>query len=84
MKMIQKKLIFRVVTTMSRIVTRRKCDNCGYEKDVYISFGHPDHDINYDWKCEKCGYINHRVAKALPMSDLGWVKLSDLENMNKE
>ena len=69
---------------MSKIITHIKCDNCRCEKDVYISFGHPDHDINYDWRCEKCGCVNHRVIKSWPMGDLGWVKLNDLKNMKKE
>lgn len=64
---------------MSRIVTHRKCDNCGCEYDGYWSYGHPDHDIHYEWKCKECGYINHKVAKAWPMGDLGWVKLSELK-----
>lgn len=66
---------------LSVIITCLKCDNCGYEKNGYWSFGHPDHDIRYEWKCEKCGYINHRVAKALPMGDLGWLKLSELNEV---
>ena len=69
---------------MSRIVTHRKCDNCGYEYDGYWSYGHPSQDIHYDWKCERCGCVNHRVAKAWPMGDLGWVKLSDLRGKENE
>lgn len=44
---------------MSRIITHEKCDCCKKEyKNFYISFGHPDHDITWKWKCDKCWYIN--------------------------
>ena len=66
---------------MSRIITHEKCDCCGKEfKDFYKSFGHPDHDITWKWKCSKCGCINERLIKAWKVpDDLGWIRLSDLE-----
>ena len=52
---------------MSRIITYEKCDECGKEyKDFYISFGHPDEDFTWKWKCD-CGYENERLIKAMPM-----------------
>ena len=66
---------------MSRIITHEKCDTCKKEyKNFYISFGHPDHDIRWIWKCDKCGCINERLIKAWKVpDDLGWIRLSDLE-----
>lgn len=66
---------------MSRIITHEKCDCCGKEfKDFYKSFGHPDHDITWKWKCDNCGCVNERLIKAWKVpDDLGWIKLSDLE-----
>lgn len=71
---------------MSRIIRHIKCDNCGWEKDVYISFGEPDHDIDFQWKCEECECMNHVPIKAWPWSikDLGWIKLSELEGKTNE
>lgn len=66
---------------MSRIVTYEKCNYCGKEfKDFYISFGHPDQDTTWTWKCGNCGCTNGRLIKAMPMIYVGgWVKLSKLE-----
>ena len=66
---------------MSRIITHEKCDCCGKEfKDFYKSFGHPDHDITWEWKCDNCGCVNERLIKAWKVpDDLGWIRLSDLE-----
>lgn len=66
---------------MSRIITHEKCDRCKKEyKNFHISFGHPDHDITWKWKCDKCGYINERLIKAWKVpDDLGWINLKDLE-----
>ena len=65
---------------MSRIITHEKCDNCGKEfKDFYRSFGHPDHDITWKWKCDECGYTNERLIKALPMGEIGWLFKKDLK-----
>ena len=61
---------------MSRIITHEKCDHCKKEyKNFHISFGHPDHDITWKWKCGKCGSINERLIKAWK----GWINLKDLE-----
>lgn len=59
---------------MSRIITYEKCDKCGKEyKDIYISFGHPDEDFTWKWKCE-CGFKNERLIKALPRArDISWM-----------
>lgn len=66
---------------MSRIITHEKCDCCDKEfKDFYKSFGHPDHDITWKWKCDNCGCVNKRLIKAWKVpDDLGWIRLSDLE-----
>ena len=65
---------------MSRIITHEKCDCCGKEfKDFYKSFGHPDHDITWKWKCDNCGCVNERLIKAWKVpDDLGWIRLNDL------
>lgn len=65
---------------MSRIITHEKCDCCKKEyKNFHISFGHPDHDITWKWKCDKCGSINERLIKAWEVSDDLWINLKDLE-----
>ena len=52
---------------MSRIIFYLKCDHCGKEYDnLFISFGHPENDFVYEWKCEECGGINEYLVKALP------------------
>ena len=74
-------MFFNGGENMSRIITHEKCDCCGKEfKNFYISFGHPDHDITWKWKCHKCGSINERLIKAWKVpDDLGWINLKDLE-----
>lgn len=57
------------MVAMSRIITYRKCDNCGCE-----------YDIIYKWKCKECGYVNSRIVKAWPLGDLGWIKLGELKD----
>lgn len=52
---------------MSRIFTEWKCDNCASEFHQYVSFGHPDEDFDYKWKCGKCGHINTLHVEAMPM-----------------
>ena len=53
---------------MSRIITYEKCDKCGKEyNDFYISFGHPDEDFIWKWKCEECDNVNERLIEAMPM-----------------
>lgn len=55
---------------MSRIITHEKCNRCKKEyKNFHISFGHPDHDITWKWKCGKCGCINERLIKAWKVPD---------------
>jgi len=59
---------------MSRIVTFLKCEKCETEyKDIYISFGHLDEDVYWQWQCnryvvdtENVGYVNELLVKALP------------------
>ena len=52
---------------MSRIITYLKCEKCGKEYDnIYYSFGHPEEDFTWNWKCE-CNHINKELIKALPM-----------------
>lgn len=59
---------------MSRIITHEKCDKCGKEYNTYISFGHPDKDFTWKWKCDECGHINERLIKAMPRDRLfGWI-----------
>lgn len=66
---------------LSQIITYLKCDHCGKEyKDIYVSFGHPEKDLVWKWKCDKCLYINERLIKAWKVpDDLGWINLKDLE-----
>lgn len=54
---------------MSRIITSLTCEKCGKQYDRYISFGHPDKDFDWQWKCQ-CEHINTLHIKALPMR--GW------------
>lgn len=55
---------------MSRIITYEKCDKCGKEyENFYISFGHPNEDFTWKWKCD-CGYENERLIEAMPMFGL--------------
>ena len=57
-----------------------KCDHCKKEyKNFHISFGHPDHDITWKWKCHNCGSINERLIKAWKVPDDLWINLKDLE-----
>ena len=55
---------------MSRIITHLKCPKCGHEWRGYISFGHPNRDFTWHWRCESCGAINEELIKAMPMFDL--------------
>ena len=54
---------------MSRIFTEWKteckCENCGHKAREYISFGHPDGDFDFKWKCEKCEHINVLHVRAV-------------------
>lgn len=69
---------------MSQIITYLKCEHCGKEyKDIYISFGHPEKDFVWKWKCTGCKYVNKRLIKALPRRDLDFVSLKILD-LNKE
>ena len=44
---------------MSQIITYLKCDHCGKEyKDIYVSFGHPEKDLVWKWKCDSCKHVN--------------------------
>lgn len=43
---------------MSRTITNWKCDNCKSEFHNYVSFGHPEHGFDHEWRCIKCGHIN--------------------------
>lgn len=52
---------------MSRIFTFWKCEHCGEEFQKYISFGHPDKDFVFKWKCGKCEHVNELLVKAMPM-----------------
>lgn len=49
---------------MSLIIRKWTCEECGAEFDQYVSFGHPDEDFDYKWKCSKCGHINTYHVKA--------------------
>ena len=52
---------------MSRIITSEKCDHCGKEyNNIYISFGHPDEDFTWKWKCEECKKVNERIIEKMP------------------
>lgn len=51
---------------MSRIYTEWKCEHCGYTIHKYISFGHPDEDFDFKWKCGNCKHINVLHVKAMP------------------
>ena len=53
---------------MSRIYTEWKFEHCGHTVHSYISFGHPDKDFNFKWKCEKCEHINVLHVEAMPYS----------------
>lgn len=53
---------------MSIIITHLQCEHCEYEyKDIYISFGHPDEEFDWDWKCQECGEVNTYHVGAWPM-----------------
>ena len=43
---------------MSIIVRHWECYNCHSKFERYVSFGHPDEDFDFKWKCEKCGRVN--------------------------
>lgn len=63
---------------MSRIITSLKCAHCQSErKNLYISFGHPEHDFDWEWTCQKCGNQNVEKIAALPC-----VKWIDFRKMN--
>ena len=51
---------------MSRIFTHWKCDNCKAEFDNWVSFGHPDEDFDYKWKCPECNHTNVLHVEAWP------------------
>ena len=51
---------------MSRIYKKWICDNCKTEIEYYISFGHPDEDFDYKWKCGECGHVNTLHVPAMP------------------
>lgn len=55
---------------MSRIITNFKCDHCGKEYNTYISFGHPDNDFVWKWKCDKCNKVNKYLVEAMPHDSL--------------
>lgn len=58
----------RLEVNMSRIITHEQCDKCKKEyKDIYISFGHPNKDFEWKWKCTECGCENKRIIKAMPL-----------------
>ena len=56
---------------MSQIVTKWICDNCKDEYNKYVSFGYPDRDFDYQWKCKNCGYVNTLRVKALEYPTYG-------------
>lgn len=47
---------------MSRIITNLVCAKCNHEWNGYISFGHPEQDIEHKWVCENCGTENTEVV----------------------
>jgi hypothetical protein len=59
---------------MSRIFRELVCEHCKQEyKDLWISFGHPEKDFQYEWQCEKCAKQNILEVKAMPRkSDYTW------------
>ena len=65
---------------MSRIITYLKCDKCGKERNIYISFGHPDEDFTWNWKCE-CGHVNEKLIEAMP--DIDFLSKETKENLWK-
>lgn len=53
---------------MSRIIYSLKCKYCEAEvKNIYISFGHPNTDFIWEWKCKECGKINEELIEKLPL-----------------
>ena len=55
---------------MSVIITEWKCEKCSKEFYKYISFGHPDKDFDFEWKCGECGHINIRHIHSLESFDV--------------
>lgn len=51
---------------MSRIFKEWHCDHCGASFQYYVSFGHPDEDFVFKWKCNKCDGVNELRVKAMP------------------
>lgn len=52
---------------MSRIIRQLQCNSCNKQyNNLYISFGHPDEDFDWHWKCKECGEINIKKIKAMP------------------
>lgn len=69
---------------LSQIITYLKCDHCGKEyKDIYISFGHPEEDFVWKWKCTGCEHVNKRLIKAWPHKEIDFAALKNLD-LNKE
>lgn len=57
---------------MSQIITSLKCSKCNKEyNNLYISFGHPDEDFDWKWKCDECEEINVKHIEAMPMFGFG-------------
>lgn len=51
---------------MSMIIRQWKCEECGAEYSRYISFGYPEEDFDYKWKCNKCKHVNVTRIMAMP------------------
>lgn len=54
-----------------------------HDKDIYVSFGHPEKDLVWKWECDSCKHVNEKLIKAWPQKEIDFIALKNLD-LNKE
>jgi len=51
---------------MSYIINELKCEHCNkLYSNLYISFGHPEENYKYKWKCKECNKENIEIIPSM-------------------